>query len=469
MRQGGTLYSEVSDAGGTATMVAARRVLQARRDAWERMTILSPDAGVVDYPGHSAGVGKALAVIGAGFPDALRSVPSAGAVYPFELYILAQEDDGAGLFHVDPARRVCRRIDAGTAGWDAMGLPSLAADDAFLFVVSRPWLSMRKYGDRGYLYTQIDVAHLAANLVGIAGDVGFAAELRLGFARGLVADTLDIGSRCREVHSVLHLAGGKPGDGTGWAMRDARGADAGGDGPSWLEAACWTSLSPLLDRVDHEDAGVPAVGARPLTSLRSDFGEPFPTGAGWSVLSRNRRSSKGFAQSGLGKPALWRAVAACQAPLVTDVAGGEVGLTLLVRDVPGQAPGVYPLTDAGADVPGVVASGEEIVHACMHQAHLRNAAAFVVLHAERDALVAEGRGPRDTLFRVGALGQLLYLGATEAGAGVTGVGGFDAERWRRLVRLSVDQEPLYLVAFGADDAAGVKWDQLQTAYAQNER
>ncbi|WP_378059345.1 nitroreductase family protein [Actinophytocola glycyrrhizae] len=433
------------------------------------MTILSPDTGVVDYPAYSAGVDKALTVISAGFPETLRSVPSAGAVYPFELYILAHEGDGPGLFHVDPARRVCRRIAVGPAEWDAMGLPSLAAGDALLFVVSRPWLSMRKYGDRGYLYTQIDVAHLAANLVGIAGDLGFTAGLRLGFARGLVADILDIGSRCREVHSVLHLSSGDADGVTGWAMRDARGADAGVEGPSWLEAACWTSLSPLLDRLGHEDTGAVAVSARALTSLRGEFGEPFHSGAGWTALSRNRRSSKEFAQSGLGRSLLWRALAACQSPLVTDVAGGQVGLTLLVRDVPGQAPGVYPLTGDGADVPGVVPSGEEIVHACMHQAHLRNAAAFVVMHTERDVLVAEGRGMRDTLFRVGALGQLLYLGATDAGVGVTGVGGFDAERWRRLARLSLDQEPLYLVAFGADDAAEVKWDQLQTAYAQNER
>jgi nitroreductase len=127
------------------------------------------------------------------------------------------------------------------------------------------------------------------------------------------------------------------------------------------------------------------------------------------------------------------------------------------------------VTEEDGDVPGVVLDGEQVVRACMNQGHLRNAAAMAVLHAPRTALLGRGQEQlRDTLFCAGALGQLLYLGATEAGVGVTGVGGFDAERWRQLAHLPEDREPLYLVAFGIDDRQGAKWDRLSTAYAQNE-
>ncbi len=477
MRDGGTLYSDVPDTGAATAVLRARRTERARRDAWERMAILSPGTGLPAYSSTSGGIGKAFTVLNACFPksNGRRSVPSAGASYPFELYAVVREAEDLALFHLDPARRLCRRLETGAAGWwETTGLALPDADEAIVFVVSRPWLSMRKYGDRGYLYAQLDIAHLAANLLGLAQDLGFTAELRLGFARTPAAEALGFGTRCREIHSALRLSAGDVGGrAAGWSVRDGRAASAdGGDVQWWLEAACWTSLSPLLDTGD-EDRGRAAIQARPPVDLRTDlgFGPSFPSGASWAALSGNRLSSKGFEPIGLARPALWQAVSACQAPLASDVGpDSAVAMTLVVRDVPGLAPGVYHATEAGGDVPGVVPNGDEIVRACLQQEHLRHAAAFAVFHVSHEELVAAGpHRVREMLFRIGAAGQLVYLGATEAGVGVTGVGGFDAGCWRQLARLAPDREPLYLVALGWDDARGVKWDRFPTAYAQNER
>jgi hypothetical protein len=35
-----------------------------------------------------------------------------------------------------------------------------------ILLIIRPWLSMRKYGSRGYLYNHLDAGHAAVNLLG---------------------------------------------------------------------------------------------------------------------------------------------------------------------------------------------------------------------------------------------------------------------------------------------------------------
>src|SRR5690606_25944707 len=78
-----------------------------------------------------------------------RFVPSAGATYPYEILLVAPESGATAL--LDPARKhlVVRE------GAD----PARDADDYLCLLVGRPWLSMRKYGTRGYLYHLIDAGH----------------------------------------------------------------------------------------------------------------------------------------------------------------------------------------------------------------------------------------------------------------------------------------------------------------------
>lgn len=505
-----------ADPGPRASAASGDAVLTL--DAWNRMMISAPAVATAGTGALPAGLAAALAVIDAGFAvvdpartGGTRAVPSAGALHPYECHVITRE----AVFETDAVRRrVFRTGAADPSALASAGVPAPTDGGAVVVVVTRPWLSMRKYGDRGYLYTQLDTAHLAVNLLGLAAQTPGHAELRLRVRRKPLADLLGITDRCREIHSVLHMAPVSPGARSlppGWTVYEAGGAER----PSWLERLCWESLGqvaavdtagpsepPALPEqvgprapLASADPAEPASGAEPPYAARRletagpraratalarkpilPAGARLPVDASWSLgpkwrgLSAGRRSSERFAAGAISGAALGRTLAATRTALACDLPAESVlRLTLVARSVSGLAPGTYRLTGEGdrADLP---LTDQDLVRACMHQDHLGSAAAAVLFHIRRDELL--GRSPvalREALFRAGGLGQLLYLGATEAGVGVTGVGGFDTLRWQRLGCVPEGDELLYLLLLGADGAPGAKWDRFQTAYAQAER
>ena len=449
-------------------------------DAWDRMTVTSVPGAPARDGAVPAGLAGALALVDAGFaaPGAAagrRAVPSAGAIHPYECYVVAAEDAAPAVFYADAVRRRVYRLAAQDRTRRLLGEAGLAEPPdggALVVVVTRPWLSMRKYGDRGYLYTHLDAGHLAANLLGTAADRGPVAELRLRLHRAPLAELLGIADRCREVHSVLRIGpADRPADPAGWAVHDLgtgpAATGAGPEAPSWLERMCWESLRPLLSDVPSPQPP----SEQPFLTDRQEAlaGGPDGPAGQWQRLTDERRSVKGFGPDFVPGTALRRALLATRTPLAVDLAGGpQVRITLAARAVTGMAPGVYRSVDGPVTAP---APGDaDLTQACMQQEHLGNAAAVVLLHADRDELVGQPPSAmREALFRAGALGQLLYLGATAAGLGITGVGGFDAGLWRRLGCLPEHHELLYLVLLGVDSGPGVKWDRLQTAYPQRVR
>jgi hypothetical protein len=446
--------------GALDTSVAGPQAAVLTVPTWDRMMVTST-AGVRAVTGAvSSGLGAALALIDAGFgaPDpagAGRAVPSAGAIYPGECYVVTAD----GAWYADAARRACYRLPVVGAVphlLERAGLPVPTADGALVVIATRPWLSMRKYSHRGYLYTQLDIGHLATNLLGKATDRGIPADLRLRFRRAPLAELLRIGDQCREIHSVLRIAPVRPAAVSGWTTYE------GGGGPepaSWLERVCWQSLGPLLT----DDAPPAPVRHRALLGSDLPLGTPADIAGRWADLARERRSSKGFRAEAIPGPALGRALSAIGSPLAVDLAvTGALQVSVVARSVTGLASGVYRLGATAATQVG----DEDVATACARQDHLRHAAACVLWHVSRDDLL--GHSPsvlRELLFQAAALSQLLYLGATDAGIGVTGVGGFDTRWWRRLGCVPEQHELLYLVLLGTD-TAGVKWDRLPTAYQQ---
>jgi nitroreductase len=441
--------------------------------AWDRMA-LTIGARPADYGAVSDGVRCATGVMDAALAARLSGAaghiaPSAGAIHPYECCVVASEEDGPALFRADLARRVLHRLRPAApigASLRSGGVPEPPGGGALLLVLDRPWLSMRKYGARGHLYTHLDTAHLAVNLLGSARVLGLDAHLRVRFRHAPLTDLLGAYGRYREVHSVLCIGPGAN-TGSGWETGDCRadGRAPTGDA-AWLEETCWSSITPLPAA---EPGTAPAPGR--IVTLRPGLPltDPFPSGASWRTLTSNRRSAKDFRSEPLPAAALWRLLSALGASLVTDLpATTPVRLTLVTRSVPDTAPTIR-LTVAGPRPDGAAPSAADVLAACQYQPHLGRAAAFVLCHARRDEFLRHPWSPREALFRAGAVGHLVYLGAAEAGVGVTGIGGFCGERWRRIAALPGDHEVLYVIALGPTGSGDVKWDRLQPAYAQGER
>jgi SagB-type dehydrogenase family enzyme len=112
---------------------------------------------------------------------ALRTAPSAGALYPVETYLFARNISGLkpGIYHYAVLRHALELVKDGdftqklqSAGMDQMMFSSAAVTFAWSAVFAR---SRNKYKDRAYRYIYMDCGHIAQNL-------GLACEcLSLGF------------------------------------------------------------------------------------------------------------------------------------------------------------------------------------------------------------------------------------------------------------------------------------------------
>jgi hypothetical protein len=451
------------------------------------MTLAAAPAPGAGYTLSGVGTARSLDLVYEAFAavdrpaDINRAVPSAGGIYPYECQLVTWEDDGLALFRLDLERRVCWRARPRkplSRQLRSAGLVVPPPAGALLFLVTRPWLSIRKYGIRGHLYAQLDASHLALNILGIATDRDCPAELLLCFDREQMAAALAGPIDYREVHSVLRLGtDSNTSLDPGWRLQDEREA-AVNESDDRLERAAWDLWRPLT-----QDSSLRGLGSRrrslvPL-SRRLLRDRPFPSGTGWGALSRSRESAKNFSSDVLPQSLLWQTLSACTADLNTDLRGETpLQLTLVARRVQDMSPTSLRLTEvthgSSSRCCASVADGE-VVRACMYQEHLRMAAAFVLFHSPRAGLFdRQGGFLRETLFRTGALAQLLYLGATEARIGVTAVGGFDAQRWLHNAHLPDDHELLYIVSLGLRSDSGAKVDRLTTAHyprvvGQNEK
>lgn len=108
-----------------------------------------------------------------------RTVPSAGALYPLELYVLIRDvpDQAAGCFHYDPYDHALEELACGPVASleDALADPELARAPAFVVVAAMFWRSRVKYGLRGYRFALLEAGHAMQNALLAAAALGIAA------------------------------------------------------------------------------------------------------------------------------------------------------------------------------------------------------------------------------------------------------------------------------------------------------
>ncbi len=103
-------------------------------------------------------------------PRGFRTAPSAGALYPLEIYVVAGnvENLSPGIYRYEPDEHRLRKIMEGDIRDEladaALGQGSVR-NGAAIFVFTAVYeRTTRKYGDRGIRYVHIEVGHAAQNL-----------------------------------------------------------------------------------------------------------------------------------------------------------------------------------------------------------------------------------------------------------------------------------------------------------------
>ena len=102
--------------------------------------------------------------------DGARSAPSAGALYPLELYVVVRSVESlpAGLYRYQPrGHRLRHVVDgelSGPLAAAALGQAWVGTAPAVLVITGVYERSAKKYGERAQRYTRIEVGHAGQNV-----------------------------------------------------------------------------------------------------------------------------------------------------------------------------------------------------------------------------------------------------------------------------------------------------------------
>lgn len=410
------------------------------------------------------------ALTGGDRPSYLRAAPSAGGLYPAELYVVVRDLAGVapGLYGYHPLRHALAPLGLGAQA--AARVAAACYGDAA--VAAAPWLlvvtgvfarSRWRYHERAYRRILLDAGHLLGNAQLAANAIGLRHHLSAAFCDD-------------RLNAALGLAAGEE------AALAVFAPNRGGEPerPSWRvlpsPVGPQDAPPPLLDAL-HRASRCPA--DRPRAVLDGDqraeavngchgqsAGLPLSiAGAGRPALAGRelstilaRRSTRRFRPAPLPRAAFTRILAAAYDPCGGGLgpcpsldAGGLQSFVAVVA-VEGVEPGVYYLAPCGLELrlvrPGM--TREELAFLCLGQELGRDAAAAVIHVADLDAAVRRqgDRAYRYLHLDAGLIGERLDLAALAEGGGASGIGGFFDDHVTEILGLPREQAVLYMTVLG---------------------
>lgn len=364
----------------------------------------------------------------------LLSCPSAGALYPCELYIQAKGVSGLsdGLHHYNPFTYELCLLRQSTG--ESRGLT--------FYITAIFYRAVWKYGSRAYRYCLLDTGHLLENLLRAAMSLGI--ELKPCYA---FPDEETNRQLCLDPEREACLAAATsdpvPQPPAGQLLADESALIAA--------SRCAKDDLPPAELMEvHRATSKPF--SRPLDLTPLTCGSPKPsTGVGslgtYAKATQHRRSQRKFTLEELAH-AQFDMLLSLLAGLQADEV---VRLGIMAERVHGLAPGLYRLeSDGRLKLLHAKPLANELASACLGQTWMAQAALTVLVWANLPALEL-GYGPR--AYRLahllsGQLGQRAYLAASALGLGCCGVGAFFDAEVDQVLGLTPDEHLLYLLAFG---------------------
>jgi SagB-type dehydrogenase family enzyme len=174
------------------------------------MKLIAARQSCRDFAPTELQVGDLAAVLDAGygitgvrsFPDGMRvfarTTPSAGGLYPLELYVLTERTSSVppGLYHfnvrdhlLEPLFRTSSISDLLP---DLMQQHYLANAAALVFLTAVFPRALRKYGPRGYRYVLLEAGHAVQNICLRAAELGLGALCTGGYTDSRINAVLQL-------------------------------------------------------------------------------------------------------------------------------------------------------------------------------------------------------------------------------------------------------------------------------------
>jgi len=136
---------------------------------------------------------------GNGDPNDIRRIsPSAGALFPLEVYAIVLQEGAipAGVYHYDVRRHGLQRVSGGPSPTDlqhAVFVDGLVATSGVTFVIAAVFARAKiKYGERGYRFALLEAGHVAQSFALAAVALGLGSCTIGGFVDDRVHELLDV-------------------------------------------------------------------------------------------------------------------------------------------------------------------------------------------------------------------------------------------------------------------------------------
>jgi len=419
------------------------------------------------------------------FPDGtrhyLRAAPSAGALYPTEIYVALREIPGVedGIYSYLVRDHALVPVWEGDP-WEALerhtfGHPAVAASRV-VFMLSAVWArSEWRYLERAYRRMLLDTGHVLGNAVALAPGTGLGAFPIGGFRDGPLNERLlltpsDEALLCLvalpRLEAVdlerMSVAGPLP-------STVAEGPPPGLSDPE-------ADLSRQLHRAScivGESAPAPGVpDPAALEAPYADAAEQVALDHGWIEWERGievaaiaRRSARRLLREPMPLEKLGTLLSFAYQPALPHAAAGPLFQAfdpsllmtyVVVHDVPPLEPGVYFYVPTRHEL-RLVRPGEfrdESRRVCLEQDLGGDASALVVHTADLQRAVARygERAYRYLHLDAGHIGQRLNLGAVGLGLGASGIGGFYDNDATALVGAPPTDGVAYITCLGVPQA-----------------
>ncbi|MCB9834009.1 MAG: SagB/ThcOx family dehydrogenase [Planctomycetes bacterium] len=393
-------------------------------------------------------------------PVYFRAAPSAGALYPTEIYLFLRdfEEIEDGLYNYQIRDHSLAPVLEGDFGRDLAALtgrhPEIIRSRCVLLFSAVFFRSAWRYHERAYRRILLDTGHVLGNLVSFAPELGLRASLVGAFAdEGL--DDLLLLSRAEE--SVLALAAITE-DGPGLAQVGRSDVEPSG-GAAMLDLHRAAAIRQVVESVRPplEALPLPVAGAQAVVRLpppRAERRDSLCT----TILSR--RSTRRFSGEGMTREQLSDLLGQAYAPqrrLATEgrceyFDPARLRTWLSIHEVEGLDAGLYRY-DPVAHVLLLIRRGRheaEDHHVALGQDLARQAA--VVIYHSADLVETEAalgaRGYRFLGLDAGHIGQRLNLDALALGLGASGIGGYFDDEVNALFGMGPNEAIIYMTCIG---------------------
>ncbi|MFC1504971.1 SagB/ThcOx family dehydrogenase [Thermodesulfobacteriota bacterium] len=398
-----------------------------------------------------------------------RSVASAGALYPAELYLAAQRVGGleTGLYYYDIREFALKSLRSGTrVGKHFSPGATDEGHDALVtfFITGIFFRSAWKYRARALRYVLLDAGHLLENLRNALQALGLGLRIDYDFDDIGLNRLLDLDSKREAVFVSISVYGdpnAKPAAGQSTTIH-----------PDFFESVASATGQVTTHEIFYNEIEIMHRAGMGLPKTSVPVGEDLqvtvtrPTE--WLALPPydrmvpaltydqavvQRRSKRNFIDQPIPEAkvlSLVQLLCGAWVPGKDSNAGLQIGF--LAGAVTELAAGFYLLDGLNQKI-GCVRADQfkgSMASVCLDQQWLKNAGMHFLFMVNLKTLDQSwgARGYRYAMLEAGRLGQSLYLGATALGLGCCGIGALYDQEARALLGLNADSALLYLVAVG---------------------